>query len=92
MITLSVWFLILALFVPRISLLALWLQGLVPPNPTPFVADVLLTIFLPRVLVLILIAVTQGYDAWFWVHLVVAIIVWLRATGSVYTSASRRSY
>ena len=69
-------FLLLALFLPRITLLVMYLQSQIPMNPTPFVLDVLLSIFLPRVMILILIAVTQGFTGWFWVHAVVALLVY----------------
>lgn len=69
-------FLIASLFVPRISLLVMYLQGLVPLNPTPFVADVLLSVFIPRAMCLILIASCYGFSGWFWVHLVATILVY----------------
>lgn len=72
--SLPIFFLVSSLFIPRISLLFLWAWNLVPLNPTPFVADVLMSIFVPRVLVLILIAVTLGFTGWFWLHLIIGIL------------------
>jgi hypothetical protein len=38
-----------------------------------------LWVFLPRVLVLIFIHAHHGFDVWFWIHLVTAIVVWGRS-------------
>jgi hypothetical protein len=44
----------------------------------PFIGDALLTVFLPRVLVLIYVADNLGTSSpWFWIHLVAAIFVYL---------------
>ena len=42
--------------------------------PQPWAA--VLWAFLPRVLVLIFIHGHQGYNVWFWIHLVTAVVVW----------------
>lgn len=69
-------FLILSLFLPRITLIIYFLLHQIPMNNVPFIGDVLLTVFLPRVLVLIYITENLGTSSvWFWIHLVVAIIV-----------------
>lgn len=83
-------FLIVSLFVPRISLFVLYMQGLVPLNPTPFVADVFLSMLIPRAMVLILIAATLGFTGWFWVHLVVALIAYTN-TSITYKTAKEKS-
>ena len=78
-------FLILTLFIPRITLIIYFLLHQIPYNNVPFIGDVLLTIFLPRVLVLIYIADNLGTSSvWFWIHLVVAVMV--------YIAGSRKSY
>jgi len=47
-------------------------------NNVPFIGDVLLTIFLPRVLILIYVAEILGTSSpWFWIHLVAAVVVYL---------------
>lgn len=70
-------FLIFSLFFPRLSLLFLWLQSLVPMNPTPFWLDFALTAIVPRVMVLWLIYGVYGMEnAWFIVHAVVAVLVY----------------
>jgi len=63
--TLPLWFLIFALFLPRVALFVLWLGG-----------PLTLAIFLPRILVLYLIYLDQGISLWFIIHLVVTLMVW----------------
>ncbi len=49
----------------------------IPLNNIPFIGDALLTVFLPRVLILIYIADNLGTGSiWFWIHLAAAIIVY----------------
>jgi hypothetical protein len=78
---LPLWFLVLALFLPRLALFCMYLQhgrdnmfdqyrivvGLVP---------LLFWLFLPRLFVLYLIYLDQGVSLWFVIHLVVAVMVW----------------
>ena len=75
-------FLIMTLFIPRITLLAYFMMKNIPFNTIPFAGDVILTVFVPRLLVLIYIY--QNLDGinngWFWLHLVVAIIVWTKGS------------
>ncbi len=70
------WFLVLGLFLPRVTLLAAYLTHTMPPNNVPFLLDVVGAVFLPRVLVCIYIAFNMGYNEWFWLHLIVALIVY----------------
>ena len=72
----ATWFLVLGLFLPRVTLVAAFLTHGVPPNKVPFLLDVLGAIFLPRVLICIYIAENMGYNQWFWLHLIVALIVY----------------
>ena len=73
---LPLWFLVFALFLPRIALAVAWLQGVLLPFHLNGIIPLLFWIFLPRILVLYLIYVDQGLTLWFLVHLVVAILVW----------------
>jgi len=74
----AIWFLVLALFLPRITLLIAWFNGGIPLNDIPFIGDFLLAVFLPRVLILIYIATNLGVSSpWFWIHFVVMLIVWM---------------
>ena len=73
------YFLIFSLFFPRITMLvALFMNpAAYPANAVPQWADILLGIFLPRVLILIYIYQNMGYDnIWFIAHLVVAILAY----------------
>jgi hypothetical protein len=78
------WFLIFALFLPRIALVVAWLQGTLAPFHLETVirgqfgvwVPVIVWALLPRVLVLYLIYVAQGVSLWFIIHLVVALLVW----------------
>ena len=72
----ATWFLVLGLFLPRVTLIAAFLIHTVPANNVPFLLDVLGTIFLPRVLICIYIAGNMGYNEWFWLHLIVALVVY----------------
>lgn len=68
-------FLIVSLFIPRLTLLYFYFTGLVPFNTVPFAADLMLSAFVPRLLILFYIIENQGYSNWFWVHLVAWILV-----------------
>jgi hypothetical protein len=72
---LPLWFLVFALFLPRIALLVSWLQGGLIPFHLHGVIPLLFAIFLPRILILFLIYVDQGLSLWFIIHLVVALLV-----------------
>jgi hypothetical protein len=74
--TIATWFLVLGLFLPRVTLIAAYLSHTVPPNHVPVILDILGGIFLPRVLICIFIAFNMGYNEWFWLHLIVALIVY----------------
>lgn len=73
---LPLWFLVFALFLPRIALLVSWLQGGLVPFHLHGIIPLLFAIFLPRILILFLIYVDQGLSLWFIIHLVVALLVW----------------
>ena len=70
------WFLVLGLFLPRVTLIAAYLTHSIPRNEVPLIFDVLGLVFLPRVLICIYIAYNMGYNEWFWLHLVVALVVY----------------
>jgi hypothetical protein len=75
----DVYFLIFSLFFPRIVLLVFLLlyPQLYPANSVPQWADLLLGIFMPRVLILIYIYQNMGADnVWFIAHLVVMILAY----------------
>jgi hypothetical protein len=84
--TLPTWFLVVALFLPRIALFTGWINEWVFRVPQP--ASALLWFFLPRILVLITIYDVMGTCAWFWIHLVVAILTYV-SFGSHTTSRNQ---
>ena len=76
---LPVWFLLLSLLLPRISLLIAYfhhdlatsvLHGWIPPT---------LAVLIPRVLIIILIFQDQGFSGWLFVHSLVLTCVYLSA-------------
>lgn len=88
----DVYFLIFSLFFPRLVLLVfLFLYpDLYPANAVPQWADILLGIFMPRVLILIYIYQNLGADnVWFIAHLVVMILAYFG--GGRETARRRRS-
>jgi hypothetical protein len=80
-----IWFLVLSLFLPRLSLFIGWIHMWWFFVPQPWAA--VLWAFLPRVLVLIFIHAHHGFDLWFWIHLLTAILVW---SGSGVSHNNRR--
>jgi hypothetical protein len=73
----DIYFLIFSLFFPRITLVWYFLQEWYPKNEVPFIADVLLGTFVPRVLILIYIYQNMGYkNIWFAAHLIVMILTY----------------
>jgi hypothetical protein len=80
-----IWFLVLSLFLPRVSLFIGWIHLWWFFVPQPWAA--VLWALLPRVLVLIFIHAHRGFDSWFWIHLVTALLVW---SGSGASHNSRR--
>jgi hypothetical protein len=48
-----------------------WFNNQIPYNTIPFFGDVVLAVFLPRLLMVIYIATNLGpNNAWFWAHLI----------------------
>lgn len=78
-------FLVLSLFLPRTVLIIYYfVVHQIPLNNVPFIGDVLLTIFIPRALILIYIAEDLGTDSpWFWIHLVVALMLYFKGSKKV---------
>jgi hypothetical protein len=79
------WLLVVTLFLPRIALLIAFFSHQIPSNTIPFVGDLLLYIFLPRLLMVIYIYDNLGWEnPWFWIHIVVAVIVWSKSSHFTY--------
>ena len=74
--TLPLWFLVFALFLPRIALLLLWLDGSLMAFHLHGFLPLVVAILLPRLLVLYLIYQDQGITLWFILHLLAALFAW----------------
>ena len=88
--TLPLWFLIFALFLPRIALLLLWFEGPIAQFHLHGLLPLVVAILLPRILVLYLIYLDQGFTLWFLIHLVAALLTW-GGSGGYYSRRRRRS-
>jgi hypothetical protein len=86
---LPLWFLVFALFLPRVTLLVFWLENGVAPLHLSGWLPVFVAVVLPRALVMYLIYQDQGISAWFVVHAIVALVVW-GASGSATSRKSGR--
>lgn len=73
------YFLLFSLFFPRITLLVnYFLLGHFPHSTIPFLGDVLLGVFIPRVLILIFIYQDLGMNnIWFAAHLIALVLTYL---------------
>jgi len=83
------WFLVLALFLPRLSIAILWFENALAPFHLHGLIPPILWLILPRALVLYLIYISQGIGLWFIIHLIVAIMVW-GGSGHYHTRRRRR--
>jgi hypothetical protein len=83
------WFLVIALFLPRLALALMWLQGSLIRFHLTGILPPIVWLLLPRALVLYLIYLDQGISLWFIIHLVVAIMVW-GGSGRYHTRRRRR--
>jgi hypothetical protein len=88
--TLPLWFLVFALFLPRIALAVYWLESAMPPFHLHGWLPLIVAILLPRVLVLYLIYLDQGISLWFLIHLVTAVLVW-GGSGSYHSRRRHRN-
>ena len=76
---LPLWFLLLSLLLPRVSLLITYLtHGLEAYNLHGWVPP-LLSVVVPRVLVLILIFIDRGFSLWLVAHAIAMVFVYLGA-------------
>lgn len=82
------WFLVLSLFLPRISLLVLYLQGHTGNTFVVNLVPTLIALLVPRILILFWIYSVQGLSIWFLIHAVGLLIAWGGLGGGTY----RRTY
>lgn len=71
--TLPFWFLIVSLFIPRISLLVLWLQHQLQLTG---LLSLIGAVLVPRLLILLLIYQDQGLSGWFLIHVIALFAAW----------------
>jgi len=79
-----------SLFFPRLTLFFAWYFNAIPPNSVPFWFEFLLTLFIPRVLIIFYIGTTLGWNSgWVIAH----VIAWLIAAllGGSSTPKSKNS-
>jgi len=85
------YFLLFSLFFPRITLVIFFLQQAYPANNVPQWADILMGLFIPRLLILIYIYQNMGYEnIWFVAHLIVAILAYLGGSRETFRRRNRR--
>ncbi len=70
------WFLVLSLFLPRISMLVLYLQGHTGNVFVISLVPVLIAVLVPRILILFWIYTAQGLSLWFLIHAVALLLAW----------------
>ena len=88
--TLPLWFLVFALFLPRIAMGVYWLDtGTLPFHLVGWV-PLVLVIVLPRALVVYMIYRDQGISLWFLLHLAAAVGVW-SSSGRYHARRGERS-
>ncbi|HSU19346.1 MAG TPA: hypothetical protein VLI45_06320 [Acidobacteriaceae bacterium] len=72
------WFLILALFLPRICIVVAWLQHNMPQfiPAHPGIIGIIVAVIVPRILILFWIYTDQGITIWFLLHAIALIIAY----------------
>ena len=78
---LPLWFLVVALFLPRIALALAWLQGNLVPFHLHGWVPVVAWAIVPRILILVLIYQDLGLGWWFLIDAVVMLLVWTGVGG-----------
>ncbi len=85
------WIVVVTLFLPRVALAIAYFSNQIPANNIPFIGDVLLYAFFPRLLMIIYIYDNMGWEnPWFWIHIVVAILVYTKGSQETYKRKFRR--
>jgi hypothetical protein len=85
------YFLLFSLFFPRITLIAYFLMERFPQNTLPLWADVVLGVFIPRILILIFIYQNMGTNnIWFAAHLIVMILAYFAGSNRTNSWRKRR--
>ncbi len=78
------WFLVLSLFLPRISLLVLYLGAHTGGTYVISLVPLLAAVLVPRILILFMIYTAQGLSLWFLIHAIALVLAWGGFGGSQY--------
>lgn len=89
--TLPIWFLILALFLPRVSLVIAYFADLLPPFNLHGWVPPTIAVLVPRALVLILIFQDRGFSPWLIAHGIGMVIVYVSA-GNARSELAKEQY
>lgn len=81
-------FLVVALFLPRLSLLVMYLENSLTPFHLTGLIPPLAWLFLPRFLVLYIVYLDQGISGWFLLHLIALLLAY--SGGGTYVRRRRR--
>lgn len=81
-------FLVVALFLPRLSLLVMYLENSLNPFHLTGLIPPLAWLFLPRFLVLYIVYLDQGISGWFLLHLIALLLAY--SGGGTYVQRRRR--
>ena len=88
----TLWVLILGLFVPRVALLIAALEGAYPPNPLPDLVNFVLWLIVPRFLMAYYIFIDMGpANIWFWAYVILGIAATFGEGGYVGRRVVRRT-
>jgi len=70
----ALWFLLLGLILPRLTIFIAWLETGIPVNPLPDLVNFVLWLIFPRFLIAFYIYTDQGMNnIWFWAYIVLGI-------------------
>jgi hypothetical protein len=70
----ALWFLLLGLILPRLTIFIAWLETGIPVNPMPDLANFVLWLLFPRFLIAFYIYTDQGMNnIWFWAYIILGI-------------------
>ena len=72
--SMHLWFLIGSLFLPRIALFIYWLAGHRFPFGHPW--DVVCWLFVPRLMTIDMVYRWGGFEGWFWLQIIAAVIAY----------------
>jgi len=87
----ALWFLLLGLFLPRLTLFIAWLETGIPANTLPDLVNFALWLFFPRFLIAFYIYTDMGTNnIWFWAYIATGIAGLFGETGYVNRRVIRR--